>query len=137
MKRKLLKQQIKSIKKENQEGITLVVLVVTVILLFILAQIGIESFTSERGLLKQAQNSTVEHYLGADKESIQELALRCLNSRTGTVDFQKLNEELNKLNSYKIDGTPAQDARYVKIIKSGSPDLYVDENANVLEQPPN
>lgn len=133
MKIKLSKQKL---KLETQQGITLVAIVITVVLLFILAQAGIDAISSDRGLLKQAKTSTTEHYLGSDKEAIQELALRCLNSTTGTVDFEKLKEELNKIDSYKIEEPIDPNEDYVKITKAGSPDLFVDEDANVLDESP-
>ena len=56
--------------KENQKGITLIALVITIIVLLILASVSIAMLTGDNGILKRAGDAKIETALGAVKEQI-------------------------------------------------------------------
>ncbi len=56
--------------KNNQKGITLVALVITIIVLLILAGVTIAALSGENGILKRASQSTVETKVSQAKEVI-------------------------------------------------------------------
>ncbi len=57
-------------KKENQGGITLIALVITIIVLLILAGISIVMLTGENGLLKRASEAGVIAKIADSKEQV-------------------------------------------------------------------
>ena len=56
--------------KENQKGITLIALVITIIVLLILASVSIAMLTGDNGILTRASDAKIETALGAVKEQI-------------------------------------------------------------------
>ena len=57
-------------KNKKQEGITLIALVITIIVLLILAGVSIAMLTGENGILTQANNSKIQNSHGAVRDSI-------------------------------------------------------------------
>ena len=76
------------IKREN--GITLIALVITIIVLLILAGVSIAMLTGENGILTQATNAKEETIEAEDKEKIQIAINEAQISNNG---YQKLTEE--------------------------------------------
>lgn len=89
-------------KKQNN-GITLIALVITIIVLLILAGVTIASITGENGILKQAQNAKIKTKISSVEEQI--------NLRKTA---NKISEEESKSDDEFID----------ELIQKG----YVDEN---------
>ena len=56
--------------KEDQKGITLIALVITIIVLLILASVSIAMLTGDNGILTRASDAKIETALGAVKEQI-------------------------------------------------------------------
>ena len=56
--------------KENVQGITLIALVVTIVVLLILAAVSISLLTGENGVITQAQNAKEQTEIGEEKEAI-------------------------------------------------------------------
>mgnify|MGYP005769227171 CR=1 FL=1 len=56
--------------KNNQKGITLVALVITIIVLLILAGVTIAALSGQNGILTNASNSQVQNALGNAKDQI-------------------------------------------------------------------
>ena len=69
MKNKKEKNKLKP-ENRNQQGITLIALVITIIVLLILAGVSIAMLTGQNGILTQANNSKIEQSHGAVKEAI-------------------------------------------------------------------
>ena len=61
---------MKTKAKENQKGITLIALVITIIVLLILASVSIAMLTGDNGILTRASDAKIETALGAVKEQI-------------------------------------------------------------------
>ena len=57
-------------QKRKEQGITLIALVVTIVVLLILAAVSISMLTGENGIITQAQNSKEESEIGEEKEEI-------------------------------------------------------------------
>lgn len=80
--------------KNNTKGITLVVLVITIIILLILAGITISSLTNT-GIFEKAKEAKEKTIKENEKEQIQ---LILLNSKISTEGYEKLNQNnLQKL----------------------------------------
>ena len=56
--------------KENQKGITLIALVITIVVLLILASVSIAMLTGDNGILKRAGDAKIETAVGAVKEQV-------------------------------------------------------------------
>ena len=81
--------------KEKEEGITLIALVITIIVLIILASVGIAMLTGENGILKKASTAK-ERTLEAEYEEKIKLAILGARDNNGNFSKDLLKEELNK-----------------------------------------
>ena len=69
--KKLKERKISNIEKlNNNNGITLIALVITIIVLLILAGVSIATLTGENGVLTQAENAKEETEIATEKEAI-------------------------------------------------------------------
>jgi len=120
------------IRKQN--GITLIALVITIIVLLILAGVAISMLSGENGILKQAADAKVET---EEKSTLEQLKLAAMAATTNTkhtVDETTLNNELAssfgaKGTGYGIEKTgttgylvtvPATDGMQYKITTKGT-----------------
>ena len=80
-------------KKETQNGITLIALVITIIVLLILAGVSIAMLTGQNGILTQAQNSKT---VTENKSAEEKVKLSVMGARAddGTLTVGKLRTEL-------------------------------------------
>ena len=76
-------------KKEN--GITLIALVITIIVLLILAGVSVAMLTSENGIINQAQNAKEETEIASEREAIQ---LTMINREMSDDEKYNIGEEL-------------------------------------------
>lgn len=81
-------------KKITENGITLISLIVTIIVLLILASVSIAMLTGENGILTQAQNAKKETEQAkkdemSDLDSIESL----INEYTGDVNIPQVTDE--------------------------------------------
>ena len=81
--------------KEKEEGITLIALVITIIVLIILASVGIAMLTGENGILKKASTAK-ERTLEAEYEEKIKLAILGARDNNGNFSKELLNDELKK-----------------------------------------
>ena len=70
--------KLKNKKLENERGITLIALVITIIVLLILAGVSIAMLTGPNGLLTQADEARTETDVAGAREKIQLEVLRKL-----------------------------------------------------------
>ena len=89
----------KKISKKNN-GITLIALVITIIVLLILAGVTIATLTGENGILTRASEAS-EKTKQANVEEQVKLAIAASIGTNGKIDTGKLNEELQKIEGEK------------------------------------
>ena len=82
-------------KKQESKGITLIALVITIIVLLILAGVSIATLTGQNGLLTKANSASEETRKNGALEKVQVEVLGSYGI-TGTIDKDKLNENLRK-----------------------------------------
>lgn len=127
---------MKNIRKRDK-GITLIVLVITIIILLILAGITISSLT-ESGLFLKAKESKVVHIKAEMKEQLQ-IAISDLQiEKMGNATLNDINEEwLDKqLNDYekKLEEDTETGGKIITIKKNDSIGRFlIDEELNVIE----
>ena len=78
-------------KRSKQNGITLIALIVTIIVLLILAGVTIATLTGENGILNQANDAAEDTKQKTAKEKV---AVEVLGSygNDGNIDIGRLNE---------------------------------------------
>ena len=93
----------KYFKKMNNNGITLIALVITIIILLILAGVSIAMLTGENGVLTKATEAKDQTEIAQEKE---EIAMAYASAKANKVDkvsepvtASELQSELDKLNS--------------------------------------
>ncbi len=82
-------------QKEAQNGITLIALVITIIVLLILAGVSIAMLTGQNGILTQAQNAktTTANKSAEEKVKLAVMAARA-QSEDASLDARKLKTEI-------------------------------------------
>ena len=110
--------------KENQLGITMIALIITIIVLLILAGVSIAMLTGKNGILTQAQNAktTTENKSAEEKVKLSVMGAR---ADDGTLTVGKLRTEVG----YQ-GGTVTGDTFSVIVTMDGH-DFIVDANGNV------
>ena len=120
MKKQKLKckeQERKTIKKNN--GITLIALVITIIVLLILAGVTIATLTGENGILTRASEASEQTEIAEEKEAIGVAYAGVLADNNGTgVSAGELQDELEK-NGYKATVTDNGNGTYTVKFESG------------------
>ncbi len=111
-------------KKETQNGITLIALVITIIVLLILAGVSIAMLTGQNGILTQAQNAKTTNESKSAEEKVK-LAVMGARADDGTLTVGKLRTELAN-----YGGTVEGDAFPVTATVDGK-SFTVDANGNV------
>jgi len=81
---------------DEQKGITLIALVITIIVLLILAGIAISMLSGENGILKKAANSKTETEKQVEKENIKLAIAAAMTNKDHELDNNILGKELNK-----------------------------------------
>ena len=85
-------------KKAKENGITLIALVITIIVLLILAGVTISTLTDENGILTRASEASEETLRGQEKEQVDLAYGSVLADKLGdSVTSGELQEELNKI----------------------------------------
>lgn len=101
-----LKGRIKS-----KNGITLIALVITIIVLLILAGVTIATLTGENGILTQAQNAKIQNEKASIREQIElaVVASRMNHNLDASIDTTILETELNEINGLNIESKGQDD----------------------------
>ena len=112
-------------KKENERGITLIALVITIIVLIILASVSIAMLTGENGILKKASIAN-ERTLEAECEEKIKLAILGARDNNGNFDKDLLKDELEK---YGLSGV-TNESGTTTVEKNGK--TYTIDNKGTL-----
>lgn len=86
-------------KNSNQNGITLIALVVTIIVLIILATISINAVLGENGLIKKAEQAK-EIQANAEAKEAEEMNKLAEELKTANWDFSKVTKITSEDNVY-------------------------------------
>ena len=86
-------------KYKINNGITLIALVITIIILLILAGVAIATLTGENGILNKASEAS-ENTKQANAEEQVKLAILASRGTDGKIDMASLNNELEKIGAY-------------------------------------
>lgn len=87
-------------KLKINNGITLIALVITIIVLLILAGVSIATLTGDNGILSKAQSAKIQNVKATAKEKV-DLALAASLDETGKINLEQLKTNLNNINGLK------------------------------------
>lgn len=130
---------MKNLKKKtlkSTNGITLIALVITIIVLLILAGISISMLSGDNGILQKATDAKTQTGVAQEKETIalaynSALAKKVSNGNSSTITDSELDEELDS-NEATASGNPI----IITFTKSGNT-YEIDSNGNIKEKDPN
>ena len=128
--------------RQRNNGITLIALVVTIIVLLILAAVSIATLTGENGILTRANDAKTNTEVAEEKEKVELSATGALaEGLGGEIDIDKLRTELGKYfenGKYDVqegtneDGTEGYIVTITENDQNGRK-YFVDKNGNVTE----
>lgn len=95
-------------KFKRRDGITLIALVITIIVLLILAGVTIATLTGENGILTRASEAS-EKTKQANVEEQVKLAVAASIGEDGEINLDDLNNELKKIEGLTYNGNPISD----------------------------
>ena len=137
MKEKLKKEQ-RETRRKQANGITLIALVITIIVLLILAGVSIAMLTGENGILTQAQNASKQTEIGEEKEQIALAyngAVTEKQSTDITADDLKEQFEANGVDNVTVTGENPIKVTFTE--EDGTTRTYtIDTNGNIAEVKP-
>ena len=137
MKEKLKKEQ-RETKRKQANGITLIALVITIIVLLILAGVSIAMLTGENGILTQAQNASKQTEIAEEKEQIALAYNGAVTKKQSTdVTAEDLNEQFkaNGVNNATASGENPITVTFTE--EDGTTRTYtIDANGNIAEVKP-
>ena len=90
-----MKQNLKE-RVKSKNGITLIALVITIIVLLILAGVAIATLTGDNGIIAKAQQAKMQNDKAAAKEKV-DLAIAASFDETGKIDLGQLKNNLNNI----------------------------------------
>ena len=77
--------------KKNNKGITLLVLVITIIILLILAGITISSITGDNGIIRNAGQAKEQTEIANEKEIVEKATVQAMgNNKYGNIEESEL-----------------------------------------------
>ena len=121
-------------KKENETGITLLALVITIIVLLILAGITISAITGDNGIIGNAGRAKEETEIANEKEIVEKATVQAMgNNKYGNIEEQELQEQLDKeTGEGKTEATDIGD-EFEVVFNESNRYYMVDKDGNVGE----
>lgn len=114
------------LRKEENKGITLIALVITIIVLLILAGVTIVTLTGDNGIFKKA-NEAEEETTQAKMDELRKLAVMASYLENGELDKERLIDNL-KENGFSVKNNDFP----IEIMLDGNT-MYVDKKGNIVE----
>ena len=115
-------------KFNKQQGITLIALVITIIVLLILAGVSIATLTGKNGILTQASNAKEQSEIGEEKEAISIAWNGAMTEKNGEVPITA--SDMNS--QFGTNGTDATATGSINVKFNDSNRIYkIDSNGNI------
>ena len=95
-------------RRENNKGITLVALVITIVILIIIASVTISITLGDNGLVTRTKDAKEQTYIGQYKEKIELVKADVGADNEGSITLANLNTALNEkdwVNSAEINNS--------------------------------
>ena len=126
----------KKILKRKEEGITLIALVITIIVLLILAGVSIAMLTGENGILSQATNAKESTDKATEEEKVNMAVLGSSiadNGYSEILDEASFRQELtNQFGNNGYDLVVNGDGSFIITVKESQRKYYVNDDKTVI-----
>ena len=128
-------------KRRKQNGITLIALVITIIVLLILAAVSIATLTGENGILTRATDSKTSTEIAEEREKVELSATSALaEDLGGEIKENLLRQELEKyFGTEGVSVAPGEnngEEGFIVTITDSGRQYFVDKDGNVSEMIP-
>ncbi len=119
-------------KQEN--GITLLALVITIIILLILAGITISAITGDNGIIRNAGQAKEETEIANEKEIVEKATVQAMgNNKYGNIEESELQQQLDKETGEGETRVRIIRKKYIVQFIDSDRMYRVDNNGNVFE----
>ena len=118
---------------KKKEGITLIALVITIIVLLILAGVAIAMLSGENGILKKAAESKTKTEEASFLEQVKIAIMGAIINKDAKIDEGTLKTELGKLGVKEKDIVSDGDGGYIVKKENNSVNIKKDGNVESLE----
>ena len=122
------------VKFKKNEGITLLALVVTIIVLLILSTITINMLTGENGIIKNTEKAKEATEIADEKEIVQRATVNAIGkNKYGNLKQDELEKQLNEEQEGKTEVTDVGD-EFEILFKESNRYYTVDKDGNIKEE---
>ena len=119
-------------KNKKEEGITLIALITTIIVLLILAGISIGAITGSNGIIGQAQNAKKETEIANEKEIIDISTVEAMGKNNrGNLEEEEFQSAIDKHTNEKADVTDIGE-EFEVFFEESNRYYIVDKDGNIL-----
>ena len=120
-------------KRTKQNGITLIALVITIIVLLILAAVSIATLTGENGILTRANDAKEQTEIADEKEAIQLAYAGAVAEKRGNGDVTASDLNREFVTNGRTDANASGENPITVTFDSGR-SYTVDSNGNIIEK---
>ena len=121
--------------KENQSGITMIALIVTIVVLLILAGISIATLNGDSGIIKKSKEAKEQTEISEEKEVVDRATVQAMgNNKKGDLIESELQEQLDKIASSGKTEVTDTGEEFEILFKESNRCYTVDKEGNILEQ---
>ncbi len=123
--------------KNRNNGITMIALIITIIVLLMLAGITVSMLTGDNGLLTKAKEAKQKTMEAATKEKVQSEVAESYGT-DGKINIDELNKNLQNINGIKYNGNAISDSNKIAnlpaIVELDGYKSIIDPNGNIREE---
>jgi len=123
-----MKQNLKE-RVNGKNGITLIALVITIIVLLILAGVTIATLTGDNGILTKAQNAKTQNDKATAKEKV-DLAIAASLDETGKINLGQLKTNLNNIDGINPKVGDITDSRFPLKVTVDGVEVTIEKDSN-------
>ena len=116
-------------RKRQENGITLIALVITIIVLLILAGVTIATLTGDNGILTKAQNAKTQNDKATAKEKV-DLAIAASLDETGKINLGQLKTNLNNIDGINPKVGDITDSRFPLKVTVDGVEVTIEKDSN-------
>ena len=123
-----MKQNLKE-RVKSKNGITLIALVITIIVLLILAGVTIATLTGDNGILTKAQSAKTQNDKATAKEKV-DLAIAASLDETGKINLGQLKTNLNNIDGINPKVGDITDSRFPLKVTVDGVEVTIEKDSN-------
>ena len=123
-----MKQNLKE-RVNGKNGITLIALVITIIVLLILAGVTIATLTGDNGILTKAQNAKTQNDKATAKDKV-DLAIAASLDETGKINLGQLKTNLNNIDGINPKVGDITDSRFPLKVTVDGVEVTIEKDSN-------